>query len=172
MRDFLQQHNDIRHEYLKVAEGGVYLDPTVVQTVLGSCLGVAFHVPSKGIGAFFHAFLPRCADFEKRCETPGYRFVDTAITSVMERFTCLGVRPDMLKVGLVGGANGLVREQAGVGGRNVEVAYETLEQFGIRPEFAEVGGRRGRKVVFLSSTGELRIAKLRKFVAPAVRSAG
>jgi chemotaxis protein CheD len=144
----------------------------MVQTVLGSCLGAAFHVPSSGIGAFFHAFLPWCAEFEDKRASQTYRFVDTAIALVVEKFARLGVRPALMTVSLIGGANWLAGARASVGTRNVEAAYETLGRFGIRPEFADVGGRRGRKVFFQSATGELRILRLRDVLAQPARPAG
>lgn len=162
-------NSGVKKEYLKVAEGGVYLAPTLIQTVLGSCLGVAFHAQTRGMGAFFHAFLPRSSDFGRNLDLSPYRFVDTAIAAVMVRFEELGVKPGHLTVSLVGGADGLVvgaegvGSQAGVGKRNVEAAYEVLERFRIRPRFADVGGKKGRRVTFLSSTGQLKIAKLRGF---------
>jgi chemotaxis protein CheD len=172
MRNALPKHESGRREYLKVAEGGLYLEPTMVQTVLGSCLGAAFHVPSSGIGAFFHAFLPWYAEFEDKSASQAYRFVDTSIALVVKKFARLGVRPTQMTVSLIGGANWLVGERASVGARNVAAAYETLDRFGIRPEFADVGGRRGRKVFFQSATGELRIIRLRDALAQPTRPAG
>lgn len=163
MNDILKQNPGVRTEYLKVSEGGVYLAPTLVQTVLGSCLGMAFHAPEKGVGAFFHAFLPRQADYEPQGGSPAYKFVDTAVDHMLKQFARLGVKPMMLGISLMGGAHGLVDERAGVGLKNVQAAYEALEKRRIRPKFVDVGGGSGRKVFFLSSTGQLEIVKLKGF---------
>jgi hypothetical protein len=42
MSDMLKDNPGVQAIYLKAAEGGVFPVPTVVQTVLGSCLGGVF----------------------------------------------------------------------------------------------------------------------------------
>lgn len=160
MKNLLKDNPGAKNVYLKVAEGGLYTRATVVQTVLGSCLGGVFHVPSKGLGAIFHAFLPRRADYEPGGAPPVYKYVDTAIEHIVRQFARHGVSPGALRVSLVGGANGMVDEQNGVGLKNVDAALETLDRLRIRSIFNDVGGERGRKVFFLSSTGELQIVML------------
>jgi chemotaxis protein CheD len=165
LKEIIRQNPDIRSEYLKVSEGGVYLVPTMVQTVLGSCLGGVFYAPSKGIGAIFHAFLPYRADYEANGGNSVYRYVDTAIEHVVGQFARLGVKPAQLNVSLVGGANGLVDERGGVGLKNVDAAYQMLEKYRLRAAFTDVGGEKGRKVLFLSSTGQLKVTKLKGLAA-------
>jgi chemotaxis protein CheD len=165
MKDILKSNPDIQSVYLKVSEGGLYFAPTLVQTVLGSCLGAAFHAPHTGAGAFFHAFLPRQADYPQVEQGSVFKFVDTAFDHVFSAFARRGVPPSSLSVSLVGGANGLVGEAAGVGARNVEAAYEALGRYGVRPVLADTGGARGRKVFFLVATGELSVTKLSKVEA-------
>jgi len=160
MTSLLKNNPGAQSVYLKVAEGGVYPRATVVQTVLGSCLGGVFHSPAKGVGAIFHAFLPRRADYEPQGAPPVFKYVDTAIEHVVRQFTRLGVSAGSLRVSLVGGANGMVDEQNGVGLKNVDAALEVLDRLRVRPVFTDVGGERGRKVYFLSSTGELQIFML------------
>jgi len=146
--------------YLKAAEGGVFPVPTVVQTVLGSCLGGVFHVPTKGVGAFFHAFLPRRSDYDPEGRESVFKFVDAGIEHVVRELARRGVRPGALRVSLVGGANGIVDKHRGVGLKNADMALATLDRLRIRPFFVDVGGERGRKVLFHTSTGELKIIML------------
>lgn len=161
MKDILKDNPDIVLEYLKVSEGGVFVRPTLVQTVLGSCLGAAFHLPGKGVGAFFHAFLPRLGDYNIQEDYPVYKFVDTAFEHVLGEFSRMGVNPRALRVTLLGGANGLVDERGGVGRKNVEAAYEALARRRMTPHHVDVGGERGRRVFFLTSTGALEVGLLR-----------
>lgn len=160
MRGYLKDNPGVGFAYLKTAEGGVYLKPTLIQTVLGSCLGVAFHVPEKRIGAFFHGFLPRCADFGDCGGSDVFRYVDFAVDYVMDHLARLGISPDCIRVSLVGGANGMVDDRAGVGGRNIEVARERLDAHGLAPHYVDVGGHMGRKVFFLTASGEIRVTML------------
>ena len=146
--------------YLKVSEGGFFLRPTLVQTVLGSCLGGAFHAGD--VGAFFHAFLPVRAEWqEPGGNEPVFKFVDSAIDHVLGRFSRLGVSPRSITVSLLGGANGLRESNGGVGRKNVEAARAALVRHGLKPVLEDVGGEQGRRVVFLSSTGQLEVHKLK-----------
>jgi len=167
MKDILKDHPEISLEYLKVSEGGLFVKPTLVQTVLGSCLGAAFHLPGKGVGAFFHAFLPRLADYNVQEDYPVYKFVDTAFEYVLGEFVRMGVNPRALRVSLLGGANGLVDERGGVGRKNVDAAYEALARHRMTPHQTDVGGDRGRRVFFLTSTGDLEVGLLRNMGAAA-----
>jgi len=161
LRDILARHPGVATEYLKVAEGGLYMAPTVVQTVLGSCLSGVFHAPSRNAGAIFHAFLPRRADYQPNGRESVFKFVDTAIEYVVEQFRMMGVRPAGLRVALVGGANGLVvDENCGVGRKNAECALEVCRGLGIRPLALDLGGEKGRKVFFETRTGELHVTLL------------
>jgi len=146
--------------YLKVAEGGLFLTPTLVQTVLGSCLGGVFHAPSRGIGVIFHAFLPRRRDYGHDTQAGMYKYVDVAVEHTMAQFARHGVKPSQIRVSLVGGANGLVDEKNGVGIKNVEAALESLALYRLRPVFTDVGGSMGRKVFFHTGTGELTVVLL------------
>ena len=146
--------------YLKVAEGGVYVQPTLVQTVLGSCLGAAFHAPAKGIGGFFHAFLPKNEEYPQYPGASVFRFVDTAIDHMLAAFARNGITPGALAVSLMGCSNGMAGQSQGVGIKNIEAAYEILEKHRLKPGFADLGGAAGRKVFFHSGTGEIKITKL------------
>lgn len=174
MKDIRQRHPECQFAYLKVSEGGVYLEPTLTLTVLGSCLGGVFYSRAKKFGAFFHAFLP-CQDDRHSVRTfTVFTFVDTAITHVLERFEQLGVRASTLEISLVGGANGLVDENSGVGRKNVAAALDILGRRRLHPGFMDVGGDKGRRVAFVSSTGELQVTKLmgiapQKLDRPALR---
>ena len=174
MKDIRQRHPECQFTYLKVSEGGVYLVPTLTLTVLGSCLGGVFYSRAKKFGAFFHAFLPCQDDWQSVRNFTVFTFVDTAITHVLERFENLGVRAATLEISLVGGANGLVDESSGVGRKNVAAALEILGRRRLHPGFMDVGGDKGRRVAFVSSTGELQITKLmgiapQKLDRPALR---
>ena len=149
-------------DYLKVAQGGVYEEPTAVRTVLGSCVAATFFVPARQVGAIFHAFLPYAAGYKADLPAEEYKFVDTAIAKVMRRFTQMGIKPAQIQVKLAGGANGIMGETAGVGTKNVQAAYNVLSDRGLRVVSADVGGAVGRKLVFFTGTGELYISYLTK----------
>ncbi len=147
--------------YLMIAAGGVFTRPTTVQTVLGSCVSVTFHCPVLHIGGIFHALLPRAEDYprDNPASTP-YKYVDTAIRTVLEGLEQQGVRVRGLEAKVFGGSCGNQDQSSGVGQRNVEVAFETLGRCGVRIKAADVGGRRGRKLLFLSHAGDVYVKRL------------
>lgn len=161
MRHTPDEMPELESVYLMIAAGGAFSRPTAVQTVLGSCVSVTFHCPTLRIGGIFHALLPRAADYprENPASTP-YKYVDTAIQTVLDGLEHLGARRQRLEAKVFGGACSDVDQSAGVGLRNVEVAFETLELCRVRVKAADVGGRRGRKLLFLSHAGDVYVKRL------------
>lgn len=133
----------------------MFPNPTVVRTVLGSCLACVFHDRSSNAGAMFHAFLPARQESGGWEAVSDYKFVDSAIQRIVAKFRSLGIHHQNLEVMLLGGANALRSGTVAVGARNAETAYAVLNRLGIRISGADVGGDRGRNVVYVTDTGEV-----------------
>lgn len=143
----------VRH--LGIGEGGVFDSPARVHVLLGSCVAVTFHSPSRGVGATFHALLPARAEFARQGQDDGpFRYVDSAIAELLHRLASLRCMVD-LEVKVFGGANSLVQGEFGIGMKNVRTAFAGLASAGLRVTASNVGGTRGRKLVFLPSTGDV-----------------
>jgi len=161
MNKILNSFSDLDNVYLKIGEGGLYMRPTAVQTVLGSCVSVTFHDPATKCGALFHALLPRV----KQYETPSpdfnpYKYVDTAIELLARSFREAGVPLGKLEVKVFGGANQNVSAGLDIGKQNVDAAMEILDQHGLPVAAANTGGPKGRKILFISHTGEVYLKML------------
>ena len=152
--------------FLNVAQGGLYDRPTMAHTVLGSCVAVTFFAPRHGLAAIFHALLPKATEYRLHSpeQTP-YKFVDTAITTLVHRLEHRGVRLGDIECKVFGGASALFAEDMSVGRRNVETAFATLADLGLRVAASNVGGERGRKIVYASSTGEIFVRMLNNSAA-------
>lgn len=151
----IEDCRDMPHEYLLVGQGGVYRTPTVVQTVLGSCVSVTMYCARYRWGGIFHALLPRIGDFS-RTDSPRerYRYVDSSIRELLREFAKAGIYPDMLECKIFGGASPLHQScDASAGKRNVDAAMETLERAGVQVSASSVGGNVGRKLFFRTDTG-------------------
>ncbi|EFL52786.1 CheD [Solidesulfovibrio fructosivorans JJ]] len=149
--------------FLNVAQGGLYERPTMAHTVLGSCVSVTFFAPRHGLAAIFHALLPRAAEYRLQgAEGTPYKFVDSAITTMVHRLTYRGVPLHHIECKVFGGACALFADELSVGRRNVEIAFATLAELGLRVAASNVGGERGRKIVFASTTGEIFVRMLGK----------
>lgn len=164
MHAVIDAYPGIVHVPMGVGEGLMALEPTAVSTVLGSCVAVTFHDPVRRTGAVFHALLPSEGDFTSKNGNGGsgkYKYVDTAIHHFVSAMYKQGSSRANLVCKVFGGANAMFKEQFGVGQKNVVTAFRILESERLRVVASDVGGDRGRKLVFISHTGEVFVKRLR-----------
>jgi len=126
-------------------------------TILGSCVAVCLHDPRLRIGGLNHFLLPHPGHEG----TPSPRYALTAIELLLQRMIEHGARQHQLVAHLVGGAAVLAAfkaEENHLGRRNVDAAREILSAHRIPVVFSDVGGIRGRKLVFdpRAGTSEVR----------------
>jgi chemotaxis protein CheD len=123
-------------------------DAVQVTTILGSCVAVCLWDLEARVGGLNHFLLPHGAP-------PSPRFGEHAVPLLLQRVLALGASRERLRAKLFGGACVLEAFRAGsaLGGRNVAVARELLAAERIPVAAEDVGGDRGRKVVFEVQTG-------------------
>ncbi len=155
--------------YLKPGEMYFFGQPTLVVTVLGSCLSVTmFHRPT-GIGAICHGLLPSCRDTNaalctKNCSA-GFKYMDCSIQRMLEQFRALGMKPAEMEIKVFGGADmfgvpGNNGQRMTIGLQNVSITRKILQAAGISVLAEDVGGERGRKIFFYTHTGEVLLKRL------------
>lgn len=155
--------------YLKPGEVHLARLPTVIQTVLGSCVSVTFYNARFSVAAICHALLPKCKEGNV-CSEDGdvcFRYVDCAVVKMLEEFDRLGIPKKEIEAKIFGGSNMFesgnpADESRLVGNQNIEMALNMLEGAGIQLKTTDVGGRQGRKLFFYSHTGEVFVKRLRK----------
>ena len=155
--------------FLQTGDCFIGIKPTLVTTVLGSCLAVTLHAPKMGIGTICHAFLPSSAE-GKRSQHPEpqiCRFVDTALQNMLETLDKIGVPRRELVVKMFGGSSGIaVRgmeySSYDIGRRNAEMAKKLLKFNRLDITVKDIGGNQGRKLMFHTQTGEIWIKRLRQ----------
>jgi len=115
--------------------------PLIMQAYLGTCVGLALHCKSTGIGGMIHLLLPEpvsgnTLQLEKYAATGVPMFIE----ALLER----GAKREGLVAGIAGGALvGPISEQdltLDIGGRTAEVVRNTLSNYGIKVEQSETGG--------------------------------
>nr|WP_320050255.1 chemotaxis protein CheD [uncultured Desulfuromonas sp.] len=141
--------------YLKPAELYIAASPTVIETVLGSCVAVTLYCRARQIGAVCHATLPTGTGGD-------FRYVNVCLAHMITSLKQAGANPATLVAKIFGGADVLSSSviQPSVGLQNTEVALTVLAQEGIHIVNQDVGGRQGRKLIFLSDTGRAFVKKL------------
>lgn len=144
--------------YLQPGQLVASAEPLVISTVLGSCVSVCLWDPVARVGGMNHFLLPEGPEGE-----PSARYGAPAIDALIARVRMLGSRNGSLTAKLFGGAcviEAFRRRDGHLGARNVEIARERL-QFARVPIVAEdVGGSRGRRLLFSLADGGVAVRVL------------
>ena len=154
---------DLPTIYLK--PGRLYLAerPVVVKTVLGSCLSVTMFSPRLCIGGICHAIMPTSRG---RDNGEDFRYVDTSLMKMLRWLDARGVGRWETETKLFGGASFWdVPERRGgrnVGELNVVKAREILQAEQLSAVVADIGGRSGRKLFYITHTGEVFLERIGK----------
>ena len=133
--------------YLHPGQIFVALEPATVTTILGSCVSVCLWDSARGIGGINHYLLPTGVAGGSN----GTRYGNVAIEHLVEKLAKAGTQTGHLNAKLFGGACVLAAMRNGsthLGSKNVEIANEYLSKLGIPVITSDVGGDRGRKLIF------------------------
>lgn len=146
--------------YLQAGQLVVAREPSVITTILGSCVAICVWDPTLRAGGMNHYMLPFAT--ARQNSTP--RFGTVAWTRLLAEMTALGSRRHDLRAGIFGGAcvmDAFRGDPADhIGSRNVQLAESQLAEAGIEIVQRETGGRRGRKLVFETDSGHLTVREL------------
>ncbi len=144
--------------YLHPGQVLACLEPTTLTTVLGSCVSVCLWDRRRGIGAMNHYVLPHWSDGHEQSS----RFGPIAISRLLDRMLALGGTHADIEAKLFGGAWILASapRPEHVGAQNVLVARARLAEIKVPIVAEDVGGNRGRKLVFETETGVALVKKL------------
>ena len=144
--------------------GEVYFskEPTLVSTVLGSCVAFCIFDRRQKVGGINHYQLPGKIHGEEDGDT---KFALSALKKLLAglKNEC-GSRLQDLEVKILGGSS--VYSKMGdpfpVGDKNIEIAHKLEKKFNLNVIGASVGGKRGRKLEYDTSTGNIRFKMIEK----------
>jgi chemotaxis protein CheD len=139
-------------QYVQPGQMVLSAEPRTLSTILGSCVAVCLWDRQTGAGGMNHYLLPS----RPGNATPSHRFGDVAVPDLVGGLLALGVRRERVDAKVFGGARVLDAGEGAdhLGIRNAEIAVELLRQEGIPVIGGDVGGRRGRRVLFDLQTGQ------------------
>lgn len=152
-----------------MSSAAVYLHPgevhsasheCVITTILGSCVSVCLFEQGSTIGGANHFLLPD----QRTDDASSTRYAPGAIEALVSQVISLGARRSRLTAKLFGGANVLHAFQEGarhIGTANIEAARLALAGHRIPICAEDVGGTRGRKLMFSSHDGAAWVRVLR-----------
>jgi chemotaxis protein CheD len=137
--------------------------PTMLTTVLGSCIGVVAYAPGSKIGGIAHVMLPEATGSVSPA-TPG-KYADVAIPELIRRVRqAAGGGDGPLQLKIAGGANMFSRVNGNaalqIGPRNEVASRLAIRKLGLSIRGEDIGGMKGRKVIFDPATGAVRVIQL------------
>lgn len=143
-----------------IADLNIAKDPDVLITVgLGSCIGIILYDKVTRIGGLSHIMLPDSTQFSK--VTNKMKFADLAIPILVDRLLSKGASKGNLKAKIAGGASMFKFSDEkmimDIGSRNSESVRKALKKLAIPIISEDVGGHKGRTLIFDTSTGIVKI---------------
>lgn len=137
--------------YLHAGNMHVSRDSAQVITILGSCVAVCLWDRLTRVGGINHFMLPS----DIGVQTASLRYANFAMTELFRQMTELGAETRRMEAKLFGGACvlGSIRAGQDLGSKNVEAARVRLAEERIKVVAEDVGGNRGRRLVFRTWDG-------------------
>jgi len=150
---------DTEHKRIFLSPGEVACaaEPTLITTVLGSCVAVTLWDCLQHRGGVNHFVLPYNTPTRE-----GTRYGEMAIAQLVDQMVALGATPRSLQAKVFGGAGVLVLggEHGSVGAANVALAMADLSRRRIPVMACRTGGKRGRLLIFDTATGDAFVRRL------------
>lgn len=160
---------DLTTCFLKPGEWIFVRRPSLIRTILGSCVTVTMLHRRTGAAAACHPVLPGCRE-AGACPADScperFKYVDCVIPRMIRRFARAGAGLGELEIKLFGGAH-MFEDRPGagparhVGTINVEMAQQIIRQLNAGLRSFDVGGTHGRKIIFHTGTGDVWVRKFR-----------
>jgi chemotaxis protein CheD len=132
--------------------------PDILQTTLGSCIGIAIYDRGNRIGGLAHIMLP----VNNNGDPNKAKYADTAISELIRKLASKGVDKGSLLAKIAGGAkmfdtNKKINYFMEIGLRNEEAVREGLKREGIRLVSSDTGSNYGRNIQFEIATGRITV---------------
>lgn len=149
------EYDDIK---VGIADLNIAFSPYKLITVgLGSCVGIAIYDKDAGIGGLAHIMLPDSSQFNKI--TNEIKFADLAIPIMVQDMIKKGARLKNMRAKIAGGASmfnfpdkSIVMD---IGNRNGIAVKSALKILNIPILAEDIGGNKGRTLIFDTSSGSL-----------------
>ncbi len=142
--------------FLVLNPGGLAVSkaPTVIETLLGSCVSIALWSPAVRMGAMCHYLLPGTNGNEDSA-----RYGVGAWAQMCSKLAAHGVDARQCKAGIFGGGRMFDAERGlgDIGEKNVALARRLLSDNDIELAVEHVGGDGSRRVSIDLASGEIRV---------------
>jgi chemotaxis protein CheD len=143
--------------FLTAGEYFATQDGEVLYTVVGSCIATCIYDKGKKVAGMNHFLLPGMVRPDEMLSSDVGRYGMFAMELLIGELIKLGARRNQLQAKLFGGGNVLQfrKGDGDVTGSNIRFAKKFLELEGIPTVKEDLGGDRGRKILFFSDTNRV-----------------
>jgi len=134
------------------------LKPTMIYAVVGSGIAVTFYDKDNHKGLMCYAFLPDRDEYEP----PIAVFLEPAVKGSLNLLLKSGSNKENIEVHVYGGAENkkALNYKSDISDKNINRVIDILNSQKISVVGMDVGGKRGRKIIFNSETGETATVKV------------
>lgn len=135
--------------------------PTVIHTLLGSCVAVCLYDRASSIGGMNHILLPGKADLKHFDNVT--RYAINAMELLINKIMGLGGKRHNLVAKVFGGAHIVpeISPKNGMGTKNSQFVLSFLQTESIAVVSKDIGGRDTRKIYFHTDTGDVFLKRIR-----------
>ena len=152
-------HSPTKNNYF-LQSGFIFLpeQATDISTVLGSCVAVCIYDKKRQKGGMNHFQLPSIYEPHKATA----RYGNIATLTLIHMLVHNGSKIKHLEAQIFWGAYNPRISRQNVGRDNIKIARKVLAKKRIRIASEDVGGEKGRKIVFNTHSGEVAVLKVDK----------
>jgi len=140
--------------------GFIYVStkPTMISTVVGSCIAVCMFDRKQKIGGMNHFQFPAI----RSAKHATARYGNVALPTLINLMINEGSKNEHLEAQIFGGAYNPEIGEKNIGQENIRIAKTILAKKGVHLASEDVGGEKGRKIIFNTNTNELAVVKVDK----------
>lgn len=146
--------------------------PTIIWTVLGSCVSVILYHQRSNLTAMCHAQLPHKLASDKKCnhncpnpcykEQPAensFKFLTCSLNYMIQTYSDSGIPLSQIEATILGGSSlmDISNDILSVGERNINQAREFLNKRHIKIQNENLGGKVGRTIWYNTQTHILQV---------------
>ncbi len=132
--------------------------PTVISVVLGSCVSVCMYDRKRKVGGMNHFRRPVVRDRRRATAVYG----NVATLALVRMMLNDGSKKKHLEAQVFGGAHNAEVSSRNIGRENIHIAKRILARERIPVVSEDVGGSRGRKIVFNTAKNEIAVIRVER----------
>lgn len=150
---------NVPYFFLSPGEIKLCKKPTLVGTILGSCVAITMFDQASRFGAICHSLLPGSKDNETGTN---FKYVKDSFNFMLNRFKIENIPINKLEIKVFGGADmfDIKNSVSSIGRSNIEMVEHLIFSSGLKMIASDFGGKKGRKIFFNTKTGDVFVKKI------------